>query len=208
MDERDAEARIDALIAEGNYIGAYGRVRRMSDSDDAKAELTGRIANAIASELQSARSQGSERQAYLRAQLAWVCRDVPGLSYLYREQVRQRPADIGGDLLKSIRDIAEGRPADAADRVRRDIEGVQESIASGEAADKVQGFLKEAGRAVGEGVKRVGDLLDSVTRRGESIRLEREGRGKKPEAAADAEVRMRIEGEDGPGTDGEKGSGG
>jgi hypothetical protein len=169
MDSRELEDRVDGLLREKNYIGAYGRAQKLPESDGLRIDLTGKIANAISEELSALRGQNPERQAYLRAQLAWVCRDVPGLSYLYREQLRAR-TDANFDLLKSIKDLASGRPEDAADRLRRGVEDVQESINSGQAGDRIQGMLKDVERNMRDGAKQVGAFIDSMISRGEGIR--------------------------------------
>lgn len=202
---------VERLLREGNYIGAYSRVRALPESDPLRSELSGRVANAVASELQASRSAGSERVAYLRAQLAWVCRDIPGLSYLYREQLRQREGG-GNELLRSIQDLASGRTDEVADRVRRNVEGVQESIASGEAQDRIQSFLKDAERNLRDGAKQVGSFLDSVVKRGQSIRAENENRAsdrtrprdqdapprEETRGAEDGSVKIPINGDEDP----------
>lgn len=201
MDKDGLRSRVDALIGERNYIGAYGSVRSLSDSDGMRAELTGKIANAVSEELAGLRGQNPERQAYLRAQLAWICRDLPGLSYLYREQTRSR-ADSRFDLLKSIQDIASGRPEDAADRVKRGMEDVQESIVSGQAGDKIQDLLKDVERNMRDGARQVGDFIDSMIKRGSSIRGESAGREpdaqkpRGPEGREEPSVKIEIEKDD------------
>jgi hypothetical protein len=169
MERDELESRVDDLVRERNYIGAYGRVKRLPDSDGLRIDLTGKIANAVSEELSALRGQNPERQAYLRAQLAWVCRDVPGLSYLYREQIRSRN-EASFDILKSIKDLAVGRPEDAADRIKRGMEDVQESISSGQAGDQFQNLLKDVERNMRSGAQQVGNFIDSIISRGETLR--------------------------------------
>jgi hypothetical protein len=169
MERDELESRVDDLVRERNYIGAYGRVKRLPESDGLRIDLTGKIANAVSEELSALRGQNPERQAYLRAQLAWVCRDVPGLSYLYREQIRARN-EASFDILKSIKDLAVGRPEDAADRIKRGMEDVQESISSGQAGDQFQNLLKDVERNMRSGARQVGDFIDSMISRGETLR--------------------------------------
>jgi hypothetical protein len=169
MERDELESRVDDLVRERNYIGAYGRVKRLPDSDGLRIDLTGKIANAVSEELSALRGQNPERQAYLRAQLAWVCRDVPGLSYLYREQIRSRN-EASFDILKSIKDLAVGRPEDAADRIKRGMEDVQESISSGQAGDQFQNLLKDVERNMRSGAQQVGNFIDSMISRGETLR--------------------------------------
>jgi len=192
METEDLGRRIDELLREKNYIGAYGRVQRLPDSDGLRSELTGKIANAVAEELAALRGQNPERQAYLRAQLAWVCRDVPGLSYLYREQTRSRADNF--DLLKSIKDIASGHPEDAADRLKRGVEDVQESIASGEAGDKLQGLFKDVERNMRSGARQVGEFIDSMVSRGEAVRKDSsKSIGEPPTPDEEPAVRIDIQ---------------
>lgn len=196
MDKNELKSHIESLIGEKNYIGAYGHLKLLSDSDSLRIDLTGKIANAVSDELSALRGQNPERQAYLRAQLAWVCRDVPGLSYLYREQIRSR-GEQGFDLLKSIQDLASGRPADAADRVKRGMEDVQESIVSGQASDKIQDLFKDMERNMKNGARQVGDFLDSMIKRGESIRQDGAGEsGRKSEDGKEPGIKIEIEKDD------------
>jgi hypothetical protein len=169
MERDELESRVDDLVRERNYIGAYGRVKRLPESDSLRIDLTGKIANAVSEELSALRGQNPERQAYLRAQLAWVCRDIPGLSYLYREQIRSRN-EGSFDILKSIKDLAVGRPEDAADRIKRGMEDVQESISSGQAGDQFQNLLKDVERNMRSGARQVGDFIDTMISRGEILR--------------------------------------
>ncbi len=207
MDRKELQSHVDTLLKEGNYIGAYGHVRTLPEADSLRVDLTGRIANAILEELSSLRGQSSERNAFLRAQLAWVCRDVPGLSYLYREQTRARQ-EPAFDIFKSIQDIASGRPEDAADRVKRSVEDVRESIASGQATEKLQDVFKEVERNMKEGAKQVGSFFDNMVRRGEEIRRQSEAdiqagsqevrpEGADKKTSAEPEIKISIEKEDG-----------
>lgn len=197
METEDLGRRVDELLRERNYIGAFGRVQKVPESDGLRAELTGKIANAISEELAALRGQNPERQAYLRAQLAWVCRDVPGLSYLYREQTRSRAENF--DLLKSIRDLASGRPEDAADRLRRGVEDVQESISSGETGDKLQGLLKDVERNMRSGARQVGQFIDSMVSRGETIRKDASKTiGEPPADDEEPSVRIDIQKDEDP----------
>jgi hypothetical protein len=147
-----------ALLRERNYIAAYSEVDRFERNDRARTEYVGLIANAIVDELVlTPKKEEAERVVYLRSILAWVLRDMPGLSRLYREQVRGQ--DRGGDPLRSvyegirgISDVAAGRKSldegigETVDTVRNTFDDVSEQFRSGNIEEGVRSGLEEVGR--------------------------------------------------------------
>jgi hypothetical protein len=93
--------------------------------------------------------------------------------------------------------VAQGRPEDAADRVKRSMEDVQESIASGQAGDKLQDIVKDVERNMRDGVRQVGNFFDSIIKRGEDIRRQSDGTRDEAERPQQ-DVKINIEKDDGP----------
>lgn len=176
MERTALRERVKALLQEGNYVGAYGHVSSLAKVDPDRIELTGQVAQAIVREMDGARSASPDHQAWLRSQLAWVCRDVEGLSWLYREQLRGRETRGQDEVLLALKDLASGRPEDAMDRIKRGLEGARESLKSGEATDRVQGFLREAEQGLREGLNSVGVFFETMRRRGEDLRAQGSGK--------------------------------
>jgi hypothetical protein len=194
MTESDLRGRVESLIQERNYVAAYERVRRSGADEGDKVDLTGEIANAIVAELDASRGTNSpERTAFLRAQLAWVCREVPALSLLYREQLRSQRPDFSGDLLQSLRDIAQGRPADAFERAQQGVKDLGEELRSPDTQDQLNSILKGAEQGIRDGVRQFGNFFDEVAKRGAEIRSERTGNQVKAADDQGKPIEIKIE---------------
>lgn len=175
MKEANPRAHVTRLIAECNYVGAY--LSAKDDSFDAleQKELVGAIAASVVDELSKTRRDDRERVLYLRSVLAWVFRDVPGLSALYREQLREARGGGGGDFLgplvrgmQNVGDVATGRKSvqeglqDAADEARRGVEETAESLRSSEPGAKAAEFLSFAEQRIRQGLDQLGAFFRTM----------------------------------------------
>lgn len=166
------KTRIDAMIGEKNYIGAYALAR---EQEGYKQEYAGIIAQAVITELSSLPARGNrERVYYLRSILLWIFRDFPGLSAMYRAQLREGMfSDSSPDVLKMLLNIASAstrtvpRSADeAAEGVKETFDGVMDDIKSGRADEKMRGFMEAAGEGLAAGIRGMSDFLDALASSG------------------------------------------
>ena len=153
----DTGARVTRLLRERNYVGAYSVVRAMSNPDD-RAEYAGLVAEALAQELSTPRL-ARERAVYIRSLLVWVFRDFPGLSALYREQLRIAAGrSTGFDVLEGVRniqDIATGRKT-FEEGVGDTVESVRQGVESNEG---VREFFDRAGENVKDAIDQFGRMF-------------------------------------------------
>jgi hypothetical protein len=193
MREANPRAHVTRLIHESNYVGAYLYLKDVELEKDDRYELVGMLATAVADEISQTRRDDKERIYFLRSVLAWILRDVPGLSALYREQLREQHG--GNDLLsavsrgmRNIGDMATGRKRvsegiqDAADEAKRGLDDAAQSIRSGEAKERLNDFLSSAEGGIRKGLDQLGEFFRELNEQQESASPTR------PEEATDQEA--------------------
>jgi hypothetical protein len=173
MREANPRAHVTRLIHESNFVGAYLYLRDVELEKDEHDELVGLLASAVAEEISRTRRDDKERVYFLRSVLAWILRDIPGLSALYREQLRTQHG--GSDFLstvargmRNIGDVATGRKRvsegiqEAADEARHNLDEAAEAIRSGEAKSRVNEFLNSAEQGLRQGLDQLGDFFRAL----------------------------------------------
>jgi hypothetical protein len=162
MTDEEITGRINELISEKNYIGAYLLLKDTEIEQAAKYDLTGRIVTDIIDDLTSEKNR--EKIAYLRSILVWIFRDVPGLSSVYREQLRLSSG--GGtpvaDFLKGIRTF--GDLNDKFDTIKDRVEEAADSPEVNDFQDKLKDFFSQAGVEVEQGLKRATEFFDNLNK--------------------------------------------
>lgn len=167
---------VKRLLAERNYVGAGMIIRESESTDRERFEALGIAVGAIVTELEVEKNR--ERIVYLRTMLSWYFREAPGLSYLYREQLRMihgRPSawqDLS-NLAKFFRDLGAGAGAggrsgtegsggeSTADRAK---EFTDRFKSRGEDfQEQMKDFFAESGIDLDEGMRRAGDFFDSLS---------------------------------------------
>jgi hypothetical protein len=164
------EDRFSRLTREGNFLGAGMMLKHRTLSEEDEAERAGELAGAIVEELSSLdRRQDKERILYLRSILAWLFRDIPGLSSLYREQLQAAegaPTGPMSDLYRNLRnfaDVASGRKKfsegaeETAENMRRNFEQATENLSSGN--EGFEQFVQAAEEGFKGGFAQFGELL-------------------------------------------------
>ncbi len=170
MGETTAE-KIARYIGEKNYLAAYMTVKNGGLTEDEKIETTGRLVTKILDDLSlDSIKKNPERAVYLRSLLAWIFRDVPGLSSLYREQLRG--VQDGGDpmmtLYKNLRvlnDVATGKKS-FAEGVEESVDAVRrgfEDAPHGDVSDSMKGFAEKAEDGVRRGFQQFTEFFDTIT---------------------------------------------
>ena len=175
------------MIDEQNFVAAYMVVKQSGLSDLDRTEMAGQIVARIVDDLsRCTRREERERAIYLRSLLAWVFRDIPGLSSLYREQVRlvHNRGDFATDMyqgLKNINDVASGRKGfgegleDTVSQVRQNLEDAAENFRSGDPSESVRSFMSAAETGLRDGLSQVGKFFEGLNEQGgESERASRE----------------------------------
>jgi hypothetical protein len=175
-------AEVKRLLDESNYVAA-GMLIRNSNADEAERyEAVGLAVAAVIGELETERNR--ERIIFLRTMLSWFFREAPGLSSLYREQLRMihgRPSpwqDIS-NIARLLGDLgaggAGGRPGapppdaeETAERVRDFSDRLRER--GEDFQEQVKDFFAQSGIDLDEGMKRANDFFDTFS-----------GRRKKPD---------------------------
>lgn len=191
--------RVDQMIDDHNFVAAYMAVKQSGLSELDRTELAGLIVARIVDDLgRSTRRDERERAIYLRSLLAWIFRDIPGLSSLYREQVRlvHNRGDLATDMyqgLKNINDVASGRKGfnegleDTVNQVRDNLEDAAESLRSGDASESVRKFMSAAETGLRDGLTQVGRFFESMNERdGATSRTSRDAEdGNRPDSGAE-----------------------
>ena len=201
MKDANPRAYVTRLIGERNHVGAYLSLKEAELERAEHVELVGAIATAIVEELSKTRRDDRERVYYLRSLLAWLFRDVPGLSSLYREQVREAKGgqDLLGDLFRGVRnvgDVASGRKSvsdgfqDAAEDAKRNVEDAADAVRGSDTGARIGEFLNSAEKGIKDGLDQLGSFFRSMNE-GPS------GEGEDPERSqeTDAERAARADAE-------------
>lgn len=188
------------MIAERNYVAAYLAIKDSGLSDVERHEYTGTLVTKIVDELgECSRRNERERVTYLRSLLAWIFRDVPGLSSLYREQLRlaNTKGDFASDVyqgFKSFNEIAGGRKGvaegieETVDQVRRNLEDAADNFRSGDTSESVRSFVSAAEAGIRDGLTQMGRLFEQLNQASPQRRPETD--------AEEDEVGRRRSGED------------
>lgn len=162
------------MVEKRNYVGAYMAVKQSALAELDRTEIVGEMVSAIVDELSSVtRRQERERAIYLRSILAWIFRDFPGLSSLYREQVRlvHNRGDIASDMyqgFKNINDVASGRKAvsegieETVDQVRQNLEDAAESFRAGDTSESFHSFVSAAETGIRDSLTQMGRLFEGL----------------------------------------------
>ena len=201
MREASPRAHVTRLIHESNFVGAYLFLKNAELEKDERDELVGLLASAVADEISQTRRDNKERIYFLRSVLAWILRDVPGLSSLYREQLREQTG--GNDFLstlsrgmRNIGDVATGRKRmsdglqDAADEAKQNLEDAAQSIRSGEAKDRLGEFWNSAQDGLRTGLDQLGEFFRVLNEESDGEAKETE---ESPEQESDAARAARAD---------------
>jgi len=172
-------AEVKRLLDESNYV-AVGMLIRNSTADEAERyEAVGLAVAAVMAELSVERNR--ERIIFLRTMLSWFFREAPGLSSLYREQLRMihgRPSpwqDIS-NIARFLGDLGAGAAGgggsaggaapdaeETAERVRDFSERLRER--GEDFQEQVKDFFSQSGIDLDEGMKRANEFFDSISGR-------------------------------------------
>lgn len=168
--------RFTRLIRDGNFLGAGMLLRQRSLTEEEPAERAGELAGAIVDELTRLdRREDRERILYLRSIMAWLFRDIPGLSALYREQLSAAEGAGTGpmaDIYRNVRtfaDVATGRKKfsegaeETAENLRHSFEDAAESFSSGRAGQSFDEFARAVETGLGGNFSQFGDILRRFT---------------------------------------------
>jgi len=153
MSENWDNSYFDRVLAARNYIAAYQYIKRQHPPEPEYSEYSGSLVSAVIDELSKVnKREEPDRVVYLRSILSWVFRDIPGLSSLYREQLRG--GSSGGDTvsevyrgIRNMNDVASGRKSlgegveDAFEQMRDNFEKV-----AGELRERFEGFTRSQDR--------------------------------------------------------------
>lgn len=174
ISREELKNRVTKMVEKRNYVGAYMAVKQSALAELDRTEIVGEMASAIVDELSSVtRRQERERAIYLRSILAWIFRDFPGLSSLYREQVRlvHNRGDIASDMyqgFKNINDVASGRKAvsegieETVDQVRQNLEDAAESFRAGDTSESFRSFVSAAETGIRDSLTQMGRLFEGL----------------------------------------------
>ncbi len=166
--------RVEQMIDDQNFVAAYMAVKQSGLPDLDRTEMAGQIVTRIVDDLsRCTRREERERAIYLRSLLAWIFRDIPGLSSLYREQVRlvHNRGDLATDMyqgIKNINDVASGRKGvsegleDTVNQVRQNLEDAAENFRSGDASETVRSFMTAAETGLRDGLAQMGKFFEGL----------------------------------------------
>lgn len=167
--------RIQEMIRDNNYVAAYTTIKESRLDDIEKAELSGKLVARVVDELsRCTKREDKEKAVYLRTILSWVFRDIPGLSTLYREQLRlahRGEGDFATDLYRNFRnisDVAGGRKSvaegfeETAENIRVGFEEATENLRSGDPTETVRTFMSAAETTIKDGLEQFGRLFESL----------------------------------------------
>lgn len=159
------------LIEEKNYVGAGLAIRSTTAPEAERNEAIGLAVAAVIGEIDNEKNR--ERVVYLRSLLSWYFKEAPGLSYLYREQLKMAHGRGGTDLnsiFRFFRDIgasiAPGSAPDmdeTAEKVKDFSERFRER--GEDFQDQVKDFFAQSGIDLDEGMRRASDFFEGFTKR-------------------------------------------
>lgn len=153
------------FLDQDNFLGAWMWVKQHVHEPASQAAYAGEAGKVILARLDRAvKEKNREQEAWLRANLAYVLREYPGLSALYREQARTaaQPASVAGgiiqgvqDTLRDLSDIAEGRVS-VGDKIRENLE--QASAQLRETTGPAP-LVSDLSKVLSEGMDTLGKLM-------------------------------------------------
>ena len=165
---------INRLLGENNYIAVGMLIRKSDIADGEKFEALGLAVSSVVDALSGEKNR--ERIVYLRSILSWFFREAPGLSHLYREQLRLIHGkssawqdfsnvfrffkDLGGDTSKSEGATASDTYEKAKDFSER-LKGKGEDF-----QEQVKDFFAQSGIDLDDGIKRANEFFDNLPSRG------------------------------------------
>ncbi len=175
MKEKFTREYIEQLIEKENYLAVTAILKEWDEEDNYKHEIAGLLVQAILEEIKEKRGE-KDRVIFLRTILIWVFRDYPGLSQIYRNQLREalytgRP-DIAstlknlGDLATGKRDIKEDLE-DLVDNLKQNIEDAQENKKSDDVKETVTNIVELAEEGLKSGLDQVSKFMQNLSNKTE-----------------------------------------
>jgi hypothetical protein len=163
---------VEELIEDKNYLGAYSSLKSL-DEDEEKV-MAGLLVSALIKDLDKARKEKRVEELHvLRSLILWIFRDYPGLSGIYRLQLR---GENKADLFKIFEDLGEfakkaasgvdmeNTVEDVVENVKQKAQDLNEDIQSGEAGKKVEDFMQKASETVQEGIRHVDEVFKTMSK--------------------------------------------
>lgn len=172
MTEKDI-LKVKEFLNTRNYLGAYMLLKEREGDSDA-IEYIGTSVNRIVDDL-SDFARDKERVYYLRSILSMFFKEVPGLSAVYREQVRIGTDSFapGSGIMKAFKDVADlstGRKTpqeqieETVEDVRTTIEDAADNLDGKKIENTVSDIFSLAEKGVKEGIKQMSGVIDAISR--------------------------------------------
>ncbi len=157
------------LIGEKNYVGAGLAIRSTTAPEAERNEAIGLAVAAVIGEIDNEKNR--ERVVYLRSLLSWYFKEAPGLSYLYREQLKMANGRGGTDLASIFRffrdigaSVAPGSGPDLEETAEKVKDFSERFKQRGEDfQDQVKDFFAQSGIDLDEGMSRANDFFEGFT---------------------------------------------
>ena len=171
MDEKDRFARIEELLDAGNYLAACLYIKDEKLNADNRHDLTGMIAMRILDDL--ATQKNREKITFLRSLLVWLFREIPGLSFVYREQLRYSTGASSpiGDVFRGLqwlgKSFSAGTPAgensrEKMDDVKQNVDDVIEGATGKSVQDHMNDFFSNPGGNVEDGLRKAAEFFSNL----------------------------------------------
>jgi hypothetical protein len=165
---------IQSMTRSGNYLGAYSGIDLVEDELE-KRELVGELVETMVIDLENqTMGKNKERVYYLRSLLLYIFRDYPGLSGIYRLQLRSdEKSDLFG-LFRGLGDAAKrtgeamdvpNSVEDAVEALKRNVNEFADDVKSGQFNEKVKDFFSKAEESMRESFRHVNDVYDGMQER-------------------------------------------
>lgn len=171
MSTDQLENRIEDLLNEKNYLAACLLLKNSSAEGEESYDISGKVVARILDDLSAEKNK--EKSLFLRSLLIWVFRDLPGLSSIYREQLRSASGTAGpfGDIWKNLRmfsDVMSGEKSassvaeDAAENIKQHVKDAADNLNADTFTEKVKDFFSSSGIDLDDGLKRATDFFESL----------------------------------------------
>lgn len=171
MENEERIGIIEGLLEEGNYLAACLHLKDGELDSADRYDLTGRVAIRIMNDLASQKNR--EKIMFLRSILVWLFKDIPGLSYLYREQLRLASGGANplADAAKGLQWLSglfsQGAgtgqsPRDTMEDIKQTVEDAAEGATGKSVQDQLNEMLSQAGEGVEEGIRKAADFFSSL----------------------------------------------
>ncbi|MBN2737454.1 MAG: hypothetical protein JXR70_10775 [Spirochaetales bacterium] len=155
---------LNTMLEEKNFLGAYLLIKAYGGDEILKLEFTGKLVQRVIDELsKAARLRNKETVSYLRSLLLMIFEEVPSLSRIYRQQLRQDNPNPGLlDFLNPFKDFPQNQD-ELNDNIKDTVDGIKKNIEDN-TDDRVKDFFKQAEKGISDGFNQFSSFINDISK--------------------------------------------